>query len=139
MPTPGETIPATIRSTSSSVEDGIAFPERWGQTHLHIKSNHGMLYRDEIYIVEILREGNGYWIGETVEPIDLDPLSEFSDDGETEQRVYWVSTSKSYCYHTSYNCPRLNKHEGEIRSATLERLSGDIPDAVNDRRPCPSC
>jgi hypothetical protein len=134
----GNRLVVTI-SGDSNVADGVAHP--WDTAeHVHVRTDSRTTYPGEEYRIEIVEEGRGYWIAEVRENIDVRTVNEeISTDGRNSEKVYWVRTGKSYCYHTNPNCKRLNKHQGDRASAQINRTKGEIPDPVKERRPCPDC
>jgi len=128
----GDELVVTI-SSSSNVEDGVAHP--WGSNeHVHIRKDGQTPKPKEKYKIELISYNGQYWIGEVIEEIDVKPRKK-----SESKRVYWVVSSKSYCYHTSQNCQSLNKHAGAISSALINREKGEIPEPVKQRRPCSQC
>lgn len=137
MPHKGETLVVSINS-DSNVADGVAHP--WDSSiHVHVRRDDGFVYEDEKYRIELVQKVNNYWIAEVIDPISLNQSKQNPASEPQSTKVYWVGTSKSYCYHTSQNCPQLKKREGRIKSAHITRKSGKLPKEVQQRRPCSNC
>jgi hypothetical protein len=137
MPSAGDELVVTI-SSNSNVESGVAHP--WGSNeHVHIRKDEKTLQPGDKCKIKLNSYTGDYWVGDVIKEIDV--TGGFGDISRNSQTmtVYWVITSKSYCYHKRANCKRLNKHAGDRVSAEINRDSGDIPEPVKKRRPCPDC
>lgn len=137
MPSVDDELVVTI-SSNSSVADGVAHP--WDSNeHVHIRKDNQPLHAGDKCKIKLIDYNGGYWIGDVIKEIDVTGSYGNSSEKEQSMKVYWVISSKSYCYHKRPNCKRLNKYAGDLASTHINREKGDMPEPVNERRPCPDC